>query len=126
MSSERKRYQLELTPNDNAEDVHPAFWVFRGRWGVLLMVGMVGYVFIFQACSLSGLDIWTSIILAVIPVILSVLFVMVFVNGKPPGYAWDLVKQRAFDACGWLYARGLLDRPPQLWRVNKEPENPAH
>jgi hypothetical protein len=122
MASDRK-YELGMTVNDNVEDVHPWFWLFKGRWGVLLMGGMLGYIWIFKACSEIGLDLLSSVLVSVSPLVGCVAYVVVFVNGRPPHYGTDIAKQWHFNTCEWLYARGLVDRPPQLWRAVKTPEN---
>jgi hypothetical protein len=122
--ADEQKYELVMKVNDTAADVHPPFWLFHGRWGVLLMAGALGFIWILRACSSIGLDLVSSLLISIQPIVLSIVYVLVFVNGRPPHYGIDVAKQWAFNASEWLYARGLIDSPPQLWKAVKEPENP--
>ena len=115
---------LEMHPNDNAREGKPALWIFEGRSIVFLVGGVAAFVALFRICDAAGLDWYFSAGLSMLPIALATLYVVVFVNGKPPSYSLELLLFALWRLRCRLYQAGLLDASPQFWAQKRKPGHP--
>jgi hypothetical protein len=117
---------LQLRPNDNAREGRPSVWIFSGQSVVLLVIGVGLSLGLFRiANAFWGLETVPSLLIGITPLALITAFVAFFVNGKPESYALDLMFWGLFRWQSWLYAAGIIDRPPEFWIRQKPPRHPA-
>src|SRR5262245_53003492 len=115
---------FELHPNDNARESKPGLWVFHGKWTVLPVVGVAVGIMIFRVLG-SYVDWYYALGISGLPFLVMGGYVMIFVNGRSPSHAMDLLVLGLWRfRCRW-YLAGLLDRPPQLWIVPRKPTHAA-
>jgi hypothetical protein len=114
---------LEFNDNDNAREGKPRFWVFRGRYAVLVVVGAILFMMLFGILSHMGVDFVPTLVLSTVPMALFALWVAFFVNGKPDSYSWDLLLWGRFKLRVWLFRHAILPYPPQF---NLRALAPAH
>lgn len=113
---------LESTPNANVVDTQPRFLsIFQGKWGVFMMGGILVFLLINNTLSKSGFSFQFSTVVSSLPLVLLILYVVTLVNGKLPHYRDDLFLVGLFHLMAFLYLRGWIKRPPQLWRKVKRP-----
>lgn len=62
------------------------------------------------------LDFMSSIIVSCLPSFAATAFVVFCVNGKAPSYASDLLLVIQFHVLSFLYHKGIITKPPQLWK----------
>ncbi len=115
---------LELHPNDNAREARPGLWIFQGRSVVLLVVGVGAFVAVFRMLDFVGVDWPLNVVVSLLPLALMTAYVWGFVNGKAPSYAQDLLVLNLFRFRQWMYLRGVLNRPPQFWVMDRKPAHP--
>jgi hypothetical protein len=86
-----------------------------------MMFGVLAFIFIHLAIAQIFSPLLSTIISAP-PTLLLSLYVVLLVNGKLPHYRDDLFLVGLFHFLSFLYLRGWIKRPPQLWRKIKKQE----
>jgi hypothetical protein len=113
---------LESTPNQNTVDTEPPLLqVFKGKYGLYMMIGVLAFILINSAVS-RVLSPALSTLISASPTLFLTFYVVVLVNGKLPHYKDDLFLVGLFHFLAFLYLRGWIKRPPQLWRKIKKQE----
>jgi hypothetical protein len=116
--------KLELVQNDNAREGRPSLWVFQGQGVVYLVAGIALGLSAFKYCNETlGLDLVPSIIAGLSPLGLVTLFVIYFVNGKPPSYAIDYLFWHLYRLQDLLWRCGI-SAAPQFWIKRRAPRHP--
>lgn len=114
---------LESTPNANTVDTEPPLMqVFKGKYSLYMMVGVLAFILINSVVSRVFSPLLSTIISAS-PTLLLTLYVVFLVNGKLPHYKDDLFLVGLFNLLSFLYLRGWIKQPPQLWRKIKKQES---
>jgi hypothetical protein len=117
--------ELGYNPNDCARQAHPSFGVFRGRYAALVAVGALMALMVFFALSRAGVDFFPTLAISLVPMGLMAAWVILFVNGKPKSYTFDLMLFGRFVFRVWLYRNGLIPRPPMFNIAPIKPEHPT-
>ncbi len=106
--------------NDNAKDVQPFWRCFQGKWAIIPVLSSMLFCVIYLWCSEHDWDFVSSIVIALIPAFFGTLYVLTMVNDKPKSHSIDSFQFWDFKVREWLYLKGCLDKPPVLWKVDKE------
>lgn len=101
--------------NNCARIAQPRIWIFRGKAMVFLVIGFALFILIMQCLRAIDLEMPIAIVISVLPTIAIAVFVKFFVNDKPPSYAFDLLLYKIWRFKTWLFQKGILKRPPNLW-----------
>jgi hypothetical protein len=106
--------------NDNSREGRPSIWVFSGKAVVFLVIGVAVFVALFRILASLDIDWPVNIGVSLLPLAGITLIIHLFVNGKPPSYAGDHMLFLLWRFRSRLYLAGALDRPPELWRSDRQ------
>lgn len=112
---------IEMHSNDNSREGRPAIWIFSGRSVVFLVIGVAMFVALFRILASLDVDWPVNIAISLLPLAGITLIIHLFVNGKPPSYVSDQLLFLLWSFRSRLYLAGALDRPPELWRTERQP-----
>jgi len=87
-------------------------------------VGVLFFIALFLVFSHEGVDWPPAVLISALPLALITGFVHFFINGRSPSYATDLVLLIGWRFRCQLYLAGALDRPPELWTVDRKARHP--
>ena len=99
--------------------------MFHGPWVGLLPTSVLATICLFMMTSRAGLDWYVAILLSILPFLGVTVFVLIFVNGKPDSYFFDLIAVTAWRFKRRLYLAGLLDNPPLFWMAAPLAKHPS-
>ena len=115
---------MRRIPNDVSREAKPSLWVYQGRWALGLILGTVAGIFIFRKLAAWDVELIPNLVASVMPLALYTLFVVAFINGRAPSYAFDLWLRLRHQARTALFHLGLVDCVPEL--ILSRSKDPAH
>jgi len=114
---------LQLIPNDNAREARPGVWIFKGKFMVLLVVGVAIFVGLFRIFSACDLDWFIALPLSLVP-LGGLTLIVYWVRGKSDSWAIDLFLWQIWKLLSSAYMAGLLDKPVPLWMQGRALPHP--
>ncbi|SRR6266404_274871 len=110
---------MEMHSNNCAREWRPNVWIFHGRSVIYLVAGAAMFMAMFRILAAYDVDWPVNLAISLLPIIVAVVYVQLFVNGKPPSYASDRFLFFSWRLRTRLYMNGIKDRPPELWVRDK-------
>jgi hypothetical protein len=118
-----KKPMLEMHDNATSREAKPGLWIFTGRFLILLVASAAAFIAIFQSLNAFGFDLITSLVISLLPALVSALFVAM-IRGKPPSYSTDVLLLWVWRMKTWMHQAGMKERASLLWIEDRAETHP--